>query len=237
MGHAYSRSMDTGSRRRVLVVEDDRRTADTIALYLRHSGYTVFVENDGAQGLERALREPFDLLILDRMLPGVEGSDICRRVREEREVPILMLTARVTEREKLEGFDAGADDYVTKPFSPRELLARVSAMMRRPWSRDNVPETISVGPVVLDPNSGETVVRGETVSLTRSEFQILQKLAMAPGRVYSRAQLLECCGPDALERTVDAHVKNLRSKIELDRANPKLVKTVFGRGYCFGGDR
>ena len=211
--------------RRILVIEDDPKTGSALEMYLRHGGYRAEVARTGDDGLERARREKPDLIILDLMLPGMSGLEICRALREESEIPIIMLTARSTEDDKLRGLDLGADDYVTKPFSPREVVARVGAVLRR--SRNAFHD----GDLDLDPESHEVTLRGENVALTAAEFHILEKFLRAPGRVFTRDELLQ--GDEALDRTVDVHIKNLRRKIEDDRGNPTRIVTVFGVGYKY----
>lgn len=218
----------------ILVVEDDFRTADTIALYLRHAGFRVAVAHDGKAGLERATREPFDLVVLDRMLPGVEGDRICERIRSSSTVPVIMVTARVGERERLEGFDLGADDYVVKPFSPRELVARVRAVLRRvALGRERARGVVRAGSITLDPETHEAWRGPRRLELSPTEFRLLHALAAAPGRIFSRRELVDRAlpGHDVTERTVDAHVKNLRRKLDPDRERPSRIRTVTGRGY------
>ena len=212
--------------RRILVIEDDPKTSASIAMYLRHDGYRVDVCASGSDGLEAARREHPDLVVLDVMLPGLSGTEICRALREgPSQVPIIMLTARSTEEDKLRGLNLGADDYVTKPFSPRELVARVSAVLRR--SRPGAEE----GDLRLDFDTREVLLRGERVALTAVEFRILDLFLRSPGRVFTREELVP--SEEALDRTVDAHIKNLRRKIEEDRANPTRIVTVFGVGYKY----
>jgi DNA-binding response OmpR family regulator len=229
------------SRTRILVVEDDRKTAATLELYLEHAGYRVRLEHDGTRGLEAARSWSPDLVILDLMLPSTDGREICRRLRADSRVPILMLTARSTEEDRIRGLDLGADDYIPKPFSPREVAARVRAVLRR------VEPASAGGPEVLRFHQGleihadrrEVRLGGGPVALTPTEFRILLALARAPGRVLRRAQLVEqAFGPrfDGYDRTVDAHVKNLRRKLEPDRAQPSFIVTVFGVGYRFEGE-
>jgi DNA-binding response OmpR family regulator len=219
---------------RILVVEDDPRTASSIALYLRHGGYDVVVAGTGPDALTEAVRQPPDLLVLDVMLPGLDGFEVCRALRQRSAVPVIMLTARSTEDDTIGGFRAGADDYVTKPFSPRELVARVDAVLRRarPSAR-----LIEVGGVAIDLEQRTVRRRGRRVSLTATEFKLLEALASSPGRTFSRAELGErAFGYEytALDRTIDAHVMNLRRKIEPDRSRPSVVVTVFGTGYRLG---
>jgi two-component system response regulator ResD len=221
---------------RVLVVDDNVRTQEAIALYLRHAGYAVDVASTGPDALARAAALSPDLILLDLMLPGLGGLDVCRALRERTEVPIIMVTARATEEDTLEGLRAGADDYVTKPFSPRELVARVATVLRRarPAAR-----RIQAGSVTIDLSSREVRRDGAAVPMTPAEFRLLEVLASAPGRAWTRADLAaRAFGHDyeALDRTIDAHVMNLRRKLERDRARPALIQTVFGVGYRFNRD-
>jgi len=220
-------------KRRILVVEDDRKIAELIRLYLEKDGYSVQVAYDGSEGLELGRKGGQDLVVLDLMLPSIDGFDVARMLRAESKVPIIMLTARSTEDDKLRGLDIGADDYITKPFSPRELVARVRAVLRRA-SEDEGPERVQFGEVVVDFVRHETLLQGEPIHLTPKEFRLLATLAREPGRAFSRLELLEkVFGYDyeGLERTLDVHVMNLRKKIEADPAQPKYVLTVYGLGY------
>jgi DNA-binding response OmpR family regulator len=222
-------------RSRVLVVDDNVRTQEAIVLYLRHAGYDVAVAATGPDALAAAAERQPDLIVLDLMLPGLSGLDVCRALRERTDVPIIMVTARTTEADKLEGLRSGADDYVTKPFSPRELVARVATVLRR---AHRGPRVISAGGVEIDLTSREVRKDGVAVPMTPAEFRLLEVLASSPGRAWTRTDLgarafgLEY---DALDRTIDAHVMNLRRKLERDRAKPELIQTVFGIGYRFRG--
>ena len=213
--------------RRILIVEDDPKTSASIEMYLRHEGYRTDVARTGDEGLSRARQHAPDLVILDLMLPGRNGLEVCNALRVESKIPIIMLTARSTEDDKLLGLETGADDYVTKPFSPRELVARVRAVLRR--AEPVSEEKLIAGDLSLDRDTREVVVRGETITLTAAEFRLLETLMRAPGRVFTRDELVE----GGLDRTVDVHIKNLRRKIEVDRANPSRIVTVFGTGYKF----
>src|SRR5689334_16954809 len=200
-------------------------------MYLRHGGFRAEVARTGTEGLERARAARPDLVILDLMLPGMGGLDVCRALRAESEVPIIMLTARSTEDDKLLGLELGADDYVTKPFSPRELVARVRVVLRRFEPAD---ETLTCGELVLDPAAREVRLRGQPVALTAAELRLVEVFMRAPGRVLSRDELVQRAfgaAYDGLDRTIDVHIKNLRKKIEDDRANPQRIVTVFGLGY------
>jgi DNA-binding response OmpR family regulator len=220
---------------RVLVVDDNARTQEAIALYLRHAGYDVAGASTGPGALAAAAERQPDLIVLDLMLPGLSGLDVCRALRDRTDVPIIMVTARTTEEDKLEGLRAGADDYVTKPFSPRELVARVATVLRR---ARRAPRLISAGAVEIDLTAREVRRDGVVVPMTRAEFRLLEILASNPGRAWTRADLGERAfglDHDALDRTIDAHVMNLRRKLERDRSKPDLIQTVFGIGYRFRG--
>ena len=230
------------AKSRILVVDDDPKTVASLRLYLEHAGYEVAAAADGRQALARArVAPPPDLIVLDLMLPHVDGLTVCRILRGESDVPIIMLTARTTEEDRLEGLDLGADDYVPKPFSPRELVARVRAVLRRsPASGDAGGPPIKAGRLTIDPARREVKVGTKAVELTPREFRLLETLARAPGRAFTREELVErAFGPDyeALDRTIDAHVMNLRRKIEHDPAEPVYIQTVFGVGYRFVGRR
>jgi DNA-binding response OmpR family regulator len=221
----------------ILVVDDDRKTVDLIRLYLEKDGYRVLTAYDGRQALDISRRRVPGLIILDLMLPRVDGLDVCRILRSESKVPIIMLTAKTTEEDKLVGLDLGADDYVTKPFSPREMVARVRAVLRRVHSEeDDGPGELIFGDMVVDFVRHEARIDGESIHLTPKEFRLLETMAKQPGRVFSRLDLLEhAFGFDygGFERTVDVHVMNLRKKIEPDPAAPTFIQTVYGLGYKF----
>ncbi len=220
---------------RILVVDDDANTARLVKLYLQKDGHMVMVASDGRQALDMARERKPDLIVLDLMLPHVDGLEVCRQLRQESDVPIIMLTARTTDADKLTGLDIGADDYVTKPFSPGELAARVRAVLRRlPGERG--PDELRRGDLLLDFRKRDSFRDGQPLGLTRAEFRLLGVLALQPGRVFSRDQLIEkALGEDfdGYERTIDAHIRNLRRKIEPDPAHPRYVKTVYGAGYTF----
>jgi len=224
----------------VLVVDDDTKTAATIRLYLENAGFSVTLAYDGRSALERAVASPPDLIVLDLMLPLMSGTDLCSRLRAESEVPIIMLTARTTEQDKLQGLELGADDYITKPFSPRELVARVQTVLRRTTSRLNTRQTrVQSGDLTLDLSLHQAWIRGNPVSLTPSEFKLLTAFASAPGRVFSRQELVEKAfgyNYEGLDRTIDAHIMNLRKKIEADRLRPSRILTVYGVGYKFSDE-
>jgi len=219
----------------ILVAEDDAKQAELVRRYLEHDHHTVTVVGDGRSAIDEARRLRPDLLVLDIMLPVVDGLDVARVLRSESELPILMLTARSTEDDLLLGLDLGADDYMTKPFSPRELAARVRTLLRRtvpaPTSVDGV---LIVGPLRIDPLRHRVEVNGAPVMITAGEFRLLEALALEPGRVFSRQQLLEQLhGFDRYitGRTIDVHVMNLRKKIEAIPGRPRYLLTVYGVGY------
>lgn len=226
---------------KILVVDDDKKTVDLLRLYLEKDGYRVLPAHDGRQALELARQKQPDLIVLDLMLPAVDGLDVCRtlRVRGQSKVPIIMLTARTTEEDKLLGLDLGADDYVTKPFSPRELLARVRAVLRRVAEAETKgPPQLRYDDLVVDLVRHEVRLGQEPVHLTPREFKLLETLAREPGRAFTRLELLEAVfgfDYDGLERTVDVHVMHLRKKIEPEPDQPRYVITVPGVGYRFEG--
>jgi two-component system alkaline phosphatase synthesis response regulator PhoP len=225
---------------KILVVDDDRHIVDLVQLYLERDGYQVLVAYDGLEALKLARQRRPDLIVLDLLLPEVDGLDVCRILQTESDVPIIMLTAKTTEEDKLIGLELGADDYVTKPFSPRELVARVRAVLRRVGQEaPQGPTEIRFADLVIDRRSHEVRVRGEVVSLTPTEFRLLEVLAREPGRAFTRLELLDrVFGYDfeGFERTIDVHVKNLRKKIERDPRQPIYVQTVYGVGYKFSED-
>jgi len=217
------------------VVDDDIKTVELVKLYLNRDGYKVLTAHDGAAALRVAREARPDLIVLDLMLPGIDGLEVCRILRKESDVPIIMLTARTTDEDKLKGLDLGADDYVTKPFSARELAARVRAVLRRlPGERG--PAEIRSGELAMDFLKREAYFGGKRLNLTQVEFRLLGVLAREPGRVFSRAQLIEkALGYDyeGFDRTIDVHILNLRRKIEPDPSHPKYIVTVYGAGYKF----
>lgn len=233
----YNARMTGNARRKVLVVEDDRKTAASLKLYLEHGGYETLLAHDGLAGLAAARALTPDLIVLDWMLPQLSGLEVCRALRAESNVPIIMLTARAAEDDKLRGLDLGADDYLTKPFSPRELVARVRAVLRRFDPPSGSGEAVvEHKELVVDLQRRTALVRGQAVTLTPTEFKLLAALINAPGQVFTRQALVEQAlgwDYDGLERTVDAHIMNLRRKIEPARGQPSLIVTVFGVGYKF----
>jgi two-component system alkaline phosphatase synthesis response regulator PhoP len=222
----------------ILVVEDEGRIVRLAQDYLEAAGFRVLSAADGPTGLAMARREKPDLVVLDLMLPGMDGLDVCRAIRRESDLPIIMLTARVEEADRLIGLELGADDYITKPFSPRELAARVRTVLRR--ARGSTPPSIIRSADLEIDLEGHRVSRaGETVQLSRIEFNLLAILAQHPGQVFSRAQLLDRLhgySYDGIDRSIDAHVKNLRRKLEPNPAEPRYVLTVYGIGYKFNDE-
>ena len=221
--------------KRVLIVDDDQKTVELVKLYLNRDGYRVLTAYDGIEALRQAREGHPDLIVLDLMLPGMDGLEVCRTLREESDVPIIMLTARTTEQDKLTGLDLGADDYVTKPFSPKELAARVRALLRRlPGQRG--PSEVRNGKLTVDFVKHQAFLGGRALDLTPTEFKLLGILAKEPGRVFSRAEIIDkALGYDfeGFDRTIDVHILNLRRKLEADPDHPKYIKTVYGVGYTF----
>jgi DNA-binding response OmpR family regulator len=218
----------------ILVVDDEPKIVDIVRAYLARDGFRVVVAGDGGAALQAFRRERPALVVLDLMLPGMSGWDVCREVRRESEVPIVMLTARDDVTDTVLGLELGADDYVTKPFEPRELVARVRAHLRRAQAgRSGPDEPISLGDVSIDPLRREVTRRGEAVALTRGEFDLLHALAAQPGRIFSRSQLLGIVGSEGggNDRAIDSHVRNVRAKLEADPKMPRLILTVVGFGY------
>jgi DNA-binding response OmpR family regulator len=224
---------------RVLVVDDEKSIRTIVEYALKDGGFEVASASRGDDALEIMEKEPIDLVVLDLMLPGIDGMEVCRRIRAHRNVPIIMLSARGDEVDKVLGLEMGADDYVTKPFSPRELVSRVKANLRRAKVANitTAEDPLRVGDLEVDP-AARTVMRdGEQVNLTYSEFEILLKLLKSPRRVFTREELMDHLWKGSFYgdlRSVDVHVRHLRQKVERDAANPVLIRTVRGVGYAFG---
>jgi two-component system, OmpR family, alkaline phosphatase synthesis response regulator PhoP len=224
--------------KQILVVDDEPRIAAICRDYLERAGFRVITAGNGADALTLARTKQPDLIVLDLGLPGMDGLDVTRALRKQSNVPIIMLTARVEESDKLVGLELGADDYLTKPFSPRELVARVRALFRRVDIGPGRSDVIRVGDVTLDVPRLQVTVGRRAVELTSTEFELLSTMMRQPGRVFTRGQLLDAIRGDkveSFERAIDAHVKNLRRKLEADPRNPELVLTVYGVGYKFAG--
>jgi two-component system alkaline phosphatase synthesis response regulator PhoP len=234
-GNSYNHAMAA----LILVVEDEMDLSRVLRDYLERAGYRVETAHDGPSAVSRYQHSHPDLILLDLNLPGMDGLDVARAMRRERDVPIIMVTARVEETDRLVGLEFGADDYITKPFSPREVVARVRAVLRRAQGEPQLPEILRVADIEIDLVRHRVLVAGETVELTPTEFELLAVLARYPGRAYRRMELLEATQGDAFEgyeRTIDAHIKNLRAKIEPNPKKPRYVQTVYGIGYRFGED-
>jgi DNA-binding response OmpR family regulator len=233
-GHA--RHYDEVVMKTVLVVDDEPRIVELARDYLEHAGFAVMTAVDGPSALATVrIRKP-DVLVLDLGLPGMDGLDVARAIRRDSMLPIIMLTARDDELDRVLGLEIGADDYVTKPFSPRELVARVRAILRRVDRQEEPGDRIDVGEVSIDVARMRVAVAGRIVELTPTEFQLLVALARQPGRIFTRSQLLDSIHGvafESYERAIDAHVKNLRRKLEDDPSRPRYVLTVYGVGYRF----
>lgn len=218
----------------ILVVDDEPKIVKVLKGYLEQAGFRVVTAADGQMALTTFRHEKPDLVVLDLALPGIDGLDVCRTLRRESNVSVIMLTARAEEADKLIGLELGADDYVTKPFSPREMVARVRAVLRRTEVQPISQEVLRAGDITLDLGSHQATVAGKPVNLTPMEFNLLAALARSPGRAITRLQLLDLAQEsayDGYERAVDVHIRNLRSKIEPDPKNPQYIMTVFGIGY------
>ena len=226
---------------RVLLVEDERTIRDAVTAYLEREGYWVTAVGDGAEALEQASRKAFDLVVLDLNLPKISGEEVCRRIRDVSDIPIIMLTAKGAEEERIKGLEIGADDYLVKPFSPRELIARVRALLRRAHSdSDPQRDRLDFGDLVIDVRAHRVYLDDVEVELTASEYKLLMTLARYPGRVYPRMELVEkVLGYDfeGYERAIDSHVKNLRAKLGDDPREPRFIHTVTGVGYRFEADK
>jgi DNA-binding response OmpR family regulator len=226
---------------KILLVDDEKRILEVLEAYLEREGYEIHCADNGIDALKKAKTINPDLIILDLMLPDISGEEVCRLVRKESDVPILMLTAKSAEDDRINGIVMGADDYLTKPFSPREVVVRVQAILRRVKKTEKV-ERIEFNnkQLAIDLSKKEVTVKGQDVILTPIEYKLLTNMALNPGRVYSRMDLLEKIQDEGMyyegyERSVDTHIKNLRKKIELDSRQPTFILTVFGMGYKFGG--
>jgi DNA-binding response OmpR family regulator len=224
---------------KVLIVEDDSDTVKLVGLYLQRDGHKVLTATDGLEGLKLAREARPDLVVLDLMLPSMNGLDVCRALREESDVAIVMLTARVEEQDRLVGLDLGADDYVTKPFSPKELAARVRAVLRRTAreAMERGPKELDYGDIKVDLRLRDVHVGAAKVRLTPTEFRLLAMMIREPGRTFTREQIIDRVFGfdfDGFDRTVDAHVANLRRKLEAEGEDDRYVHTIYGVGYRFG---
>lgn len=222
--------------KKILVVDDEKKIANVVRGYLEQAGYSVVVAHDGPQAIAAFRREKPNLVLLDLNLPGMDGLDVARALRKEFSVPIIMLTARVEEADRLIGLELGADDYVLKPFSPREVVARVRAVLRRVGGETAPAEILQAGKLILDLAKHTATLGAAAVELTPTEFNLLAALMQNPGRAFTRLQLLDRVQGESYEgyeRTIDAHIKNLRQKIGDDPKDPRYILTVFGVGYKF----
>jgi DNA-binding response OmpR family regulator len=220
----------------ILVVDDKTNVRTLVREYLTEQGFRVLTSENGQNALYNARQEKPDLILLDIMMPEMDGFEFIRTYRKESDTPIILLTAKLEESDKVVGLELGADDYITKPFGMRELVARIHTVMRRAGQIPHPPSRMQIGAIVLDRETHSVTVRGKPVHLTPSEFDLLALLMNAPGRVFSRLDLLEDLQGTSFEgvaRTIDVHVRNLRTKIEADSANPRYIETVFGIGYRF----
>lgn len=226
---------------RVLVLDDEPQILRVVAAYLEKEGYLVHTSTNGEDALEKFRKRPYDLVVLDLMLPGMSGEELCQHLRKTSSVPIIMLTAKGSEEERIRGLDIGADDYLVKPFSPRELMARARALLRRTGGERTVMADVLAfdqGRLEVDLVRRAAVKDGRSLDLTPTEFDLLAVLAGSPGRVFPRRQLIDLVlGYDfeGFEDTIYAHIKNLRKKVEDDPAKPRLIQTVYGVGYRFEG--
>ncbi len=224
----------------ILLVEDEPKIVQIARDYLEHAGFNILTASDGKSALAIWRAAKPDLLVLDLGLPNVDGLDVTRMVRKESNTPIIMLTARSEESDKLVGLELGADDYMVKPFSPKELVARVRAVLRRMENATQGSEIVRAGNVLLDTPRMRVTIDGRVVDVTPTEFQLLLALARQPGRIFTRAQLLDAVRGvafESYERAIDAHIKNLRRKIEPDPREPRYVLTVYGMGYKFSDEQ
>ncbi|MEH7501298.1 response regulator transcription factor [Neobacillus drentensis] len=226
---------------KILLVDDERRIIEVLEAYLVREGYEIHSADNGIDALKKVKTLNPDLIILDLMLPDISGEEVCRLVRKESDVPILMLTAKSAEDDRINGIVMGADDYLTKPFSPREVVVRVQAILRRVKKTEKVERLeFNRKKLIIDLIKKEVTANGDYITLTPIEYKLLTNMAVNPGRVYSRMDLLEKIQDEGMyyegyERSVDTHIKNLRKKIELDSRQPDFIVTVFGMGYKFGG--
>lgn len=224
----------------ILVVDDEETIVEVIEAYLKRSGYNVFKAYDGNEALIKFNKEKIDLVILDLMLPDINGEEVCKVIKKEKDIPVIMLTAKINEEEILNGFNLGADDYVVKPFSVKQLVARVSAVLRRVKNENKPIVSINNEDLIINKESHEVIKAGEKIILTRSEYNVLLILSENINRVFTRGELIDrAMGEevDVFDRVIDSHIKNLRAKIEDNSKEPKYILTVYGVGYKFGGKK
>lgn len=223
----------------VLIVDDDVKLVTLLQTYFAKEGYITYTANDGLDALQVVRERKPDIMVLDLMLPGLDGLDVCRKIRKDNDIPIIMLTARDEESDRLVGLEIGADDYVTKPFSPKEVVARAKAILRRANKNVVRSEPIKVGTLAIDLERHQVTNGDQIVDVTPTEFKIVELLAGNAGKVYSRLQIVEQIQGysfEGYERTIDAHIKNLRRKIEISSKEPQYIQTVYGIGYKFAGE-
>lgn len=221
---------------KILLVDDEVNITNVLKAYFEKDGYMVYIANDGKQALDIFNNNELDLIILDLMMPFISGEDVCRRIRKSSRIPIIMLTAKTTEESLIKGIDMGADDYITKPFKPREVVAKAKAVLRRMKSDRLTSQPVTYGNLTIDFENKKVSKNGEPLTLTPTELKILFTLSKSPGRPYSRAQLITFALDDdfdGFDRSIDTYIKSLRKKIEDDRKNPKFIKTIHGIGYSF----
>ncbi|RTR28178.1 response regulator transcription factor [Robertmurraya yapensis] len=228
---------------KILVVDDEKVILEVLEAYFEKENWKISFATNGIEALKKVKDESPDLIVLDLMLPDISGEEVCKLVRKESDIPIIMLTAKSTEDDLINGIVIGADDYVTKPFSPREVVVRVKALLRRTQKMENVNQlSFNNHKLRIDHVKKEVKLNGDILGLTPNEYKLLITMARYPGRVYSRADLLEKIQEDGVyfegyERSIDTHIKNLRKKIETDSRHPEFIMTVFGMGYKFGGEK
>lgn len=223
----------------VLIVDDDVKLVKLLQTYFEKEGYNTYSANDGLDALQMVRERKLDIIILDLMLPGLDGLNVCRKIRKDNDIPIIMLTARDEESDRLIGLEIGADDYVTKPFSPKEVIARAKAILRRANKEVVGREPIQAGTLIIDLERHQITKDGQIVDVTPTEFKIMELLAGNAGKVYSRLQIVQQIQGysfEGYERTIDAHIKNLRRKIEINSKEPQYIQTVYGIGYKFAGE-
>lgn len=220
----------------ILLVDDDKKLVDGLTEFLEKDGYEVLGVQEGHEALRTFRRREIDLVVLDLMLPEVDGLSICQKIRQDSDIPIIMLTAKTSEEDKIKGLDYGADDYVTKPFSPGELLARIRAVLRRVQEEKSQPDELNFGPLTINFPRKQAFYDNEAIELTQTEFKLLATMAQHPGQVFSRTELIHSAlgyEYEGFKRTIDAHIKNLRKKIEPRSDDFNYIKTVYGAGYKF----
>ncbi|MCX7794349.1 MAG: response regulator transcription factor [Thermodesulfovibrionales bacterium] len=220
----------------ILIIEDEAKIAEILRLYLEKEGFRVTHALTGAEGLNFIKEEQPDLIILDLILPDIDGEELCKDLKRHYDIPVIMLTAKSSEDEKVRGFDAGADDYVVKPFGPKELIARIKARLRKIKKTERL--SFNKGELIIDTKNHEVFIKNRPVTLTNTEFRILLLLAGRPGQIFTREDIISAVfGYDfeGYDRTVDVHIKNIRQKIEVDHRRPQFLKTVYGTGYKFAG--